>query len=379
MPDAHWEIISNQAGRQAQDFGGGFALVESNVNNCIVKVTIDNAAFGGDLNNSNFGLIFRFRDPDYYWMATWSRAGKFLRLCEVLSGSFICTNEGFPGITQIQNGDIIEVRTCDQVVQGYFNGELKVTTAPAFGNPGGTQHGLQAGDGVIADAGVYALFDDFSVETNAVCPGTVTYNCTEGICVDPGDGSGTYATLEACETACSVTPSWDCVEGVCVDPGDGSGAFPSLLECELSGCTPRVAETQKFDAGTGSNYYVVAQIDDAGDELRSKVYKAVRATGRKTNASAMVFGYDVNQEISVDDLEDGTRTNTRMTTRPQSFTDTTSVSQSERKPVNITNAVLGTVRYEGDDTGNEQRDQIHEIVVEHVDPMFYLKRRSLFP
>jgi hypothetical protein len=125
-----------------------------------------------------------------------------------------------------------------------------------------------------------------------------------------------------------------------------------------------VAETQKFDAGTGSNYYVVAQIDDGGNELRSHNVKAIRTTGIRTEASGMAFGYDVNQEISVEDLESGTRSNTRMTTRPQDFTDSEGVTQSERKPINVANAVLSTVRIEGNDEGNEQRDQIHEIVVE---------------
>ncbi len=30
----------------------------------------------------------------------------------------------------------------------------------------------------------------------------VSYNCITGTCVDPGDGTGTYSTLEACESAC---------------------------------------------------------------------------------------------------------------------------------------------------------------------------------
>ena len=35
-------------------------------------------------------------------------------------------------------------------------------------------------------------------------PPAVSYNCVEGVCTDPGDGTGTYSTLEACETACSA-------------------------------------------------------------------------------------------------------------------------------------------------------------------------------
>ena len=34
------------------------------------------------------------------------------------------------------------------------------------------------------------------------CPSCATYNCVTGECVDPGDGTGTYSTLEACQAAC---------------------------------------------------------------------------------------------------------------------------------------------------------------------------------
>lgn len=33
------------------------------------------------------------------------------------------------------------------------------------------------------------------------------------------------------------TESYDCIDGVCVDPGDGSGAFATLAECIASGCS----------------------------------------------------------------------------------------------------------------------------------------------
>jgi hypothetical protein len=33
---------------------------------------------------------------------------------------------------------------------------------------------------------------------------SVSYNCVEGVCTDPGDGTGEYATLVACEAECSA-------------------------------------------------------------------------------------------------------------------------------------------------------------------------------
>lgn len=49
---------------------------------------------------------------------------------------------------------------------------------------------------------------DYSVAPSFDCcpPPPVTYNCVEGSCVDPGDGTGTYGTLEQCQSYCgSVT------------------------------------------------------------------------------------------------------------------------------------------------------------------------------
>jgi hypothetical protein len=39
------------------------------------------------------------------------------------------------------------------------------------------------------------------------CPSCVSYNCVEGICIDPGDGTGEYSTLEQCEFSCGEPPA----------------------------------------------------------------------------------------------------------------------------------------------------------------------------
>ena len=59
-----------------------------------------------------------------------------------------------------------------------------------------------------------------------------SWNCTNGVCSDPGTGNGTYASLAACQAAC-VTPSWNCNNGVCSDPGTGNGAYASLEACQI--------------------------------------------------------------------------------------------------------------------------------------------------
>ena len=79
-------------------------------------------------------------------------------------------------------------------------------------------------NGVVIDLGV------------CVPPPPVSYNCVSGTCTDPGDGSGTYATLIACEAACTPPPpvSYNCVSGTCTDPGDGSGTYATLGACQAA-------------------------------------------------------------------------------------------------------------------------------------------------
>jgi hypothetical protein len=76
-------------------------------------------------------------------------------------------------------------------------------------------------DGVVINLGVCAA------------PPPVTYNCVSGVCTDPGDGSGTYATLGACQAACFPV-SYNCISGVCTDPGDGSGTYATLGACQAA-------------------------------------------------------------------------------------------------------------------------------------------------
>ena len=121
--------------------------------------------------------------------------------------------------------------------------------------------------------------------------------------------------------------------------------------------------TMEFDEGNGNFYYLVPPIVDSGDELRSKVVKAIRVTGKKTNASVLGYGYDVETPINVTDLEDGINS----ATGALPLTDSTQVAQSERQQVNIPNAVLHTVRVQGDDTGETTRDRIDEVVTEQAD------------
>lgn len=53
------------------------------------------------------------------------------------------------------------------------------------------------------------------------CPSCESFNCVEGNCTDPGDGTGTYATLLECQLACNP----DCFLV--------AGEFTTLPDCVL--------------------------------------------------------------------------------------------------------------------------------------------------
>jgi hypothetical protein len=69
-----------------------------------------------------------------------------------------------------------------------------------------------------------------------------------GNCVDPGDGTGTHSTLNACTTVCQIPPtSWDCTNpgtsSNCYDPGCGTGAYTTLTACQNDCIDPAVVVT----------------------------------------------------------------------------------------------------------------------------------------
>lgn len=119
--------------------------------------------------------------------------------------------------------------------------------------------------------------------------------------------------------------------------------------------------TVRFNDGLGSPWYVVPPISDSGNETRSKAVKSGRVTGKVTNAKVKFYPWDVDDEINVTDLEEGTNFATDV-----DLTDAARVAQSQRQQVNVPNAVLSTVRVEGDDTGQTTRDRIDEIVLEQA-------------
>ena len=60
-----------------------------------------------------------------------------------------------------------------------------------------------------------------------ICPSCipVSYNCIDGTCIDPGDGTGTYSSLVSCESDCSLP--CECHDGIIND----NNAF-SYYDCD---------------------------------------------------------------------------------------------------------------------------------------------------
>lgn len=123
---------------------------------------------------------------------------------------------------------------------------------------------------------------------------------------------------------------------------------------------PAVVRTFTFDGGNRSHYWLALQPSDSGDELRSKVLKAGRATGKVTNASFLFYKWDVGEPINASDVEAGING----ATRPQHIPDVPHVTQSARKQVNVPNAVLHSFRIRGTWEGDAIKDRIDELVYE---------------
>lgn len=113
--------------------------------------------------------------------------------------------------------------------------------------------------------------------------------------------------------------------------------------------------------GLAINWYLVPSIADDAVELRSKVIKSVRVTGKVSGANVKVYTYQPTEDINVTDLEDGLNSAVIVI-----LDDTTQVVQSERFTVNVPNAVLETVRVEGLWRGVGQPDRLDEVCWERA-------------
>lgn len=126
---------------------------------------------------------------------------------------------------------------------------------------------------------------------------------------------------------------------------------------------PPPAGTFTFDAldsGLDSEWFMVLQLSDYGEELVDHDVKAFRVTGRVTDAEVRVYGYGALEDVNVDDLESGANSETGAI----ALVDTTEVQRSRRFPVNVKNVAASTIRINGVWSGTGPRNRIDEIVIE---------------
>lgn len=129
----------------------------------------------------------------------------------------------------------------------------------------------------------------------------------------------------------------------------------------FTGSPPPTTEssTMRFDAGNGSEWWLLAQLSDSGQELRSKVVKDPYIIGRTTNGHLRVYRFDVGQEIDIEAMEDDERLSGASRSRP--IPDKSEVTQSAMIKTNVTNASMHTIRVSGDDTDQPVRDRLDQI------------------
>lgn len=133
-----------------------------------------------------------------------------------------------------------------------------------------------------------------------------------------------------------TSPDHDCIVSGIATVGD-------RLELLIGGRGAANTATKRFNAGTGSSYYVCPPVSDNGSESRSTVIKAISVKGKLTSATAKIYTWDVDDPVLVSDLEAGTNS----ASGSIALTTTTQVTQSQRQTVNCPNAVLSTSRVDG--------------------------------
>ena len=77
----------------------------------------------------------------------------------------------------------------------------------------------------------------YGCEEEEVISQQIGYSCVDNTCQEVVNG-GLYVSLSDCQTACEnnngggVSVTYNCLNNSCVDPGDGSGIYSSLSDCE---------------------------------------------------------------------------------------------------------------------------------------------------
>jgi hypothetical protein len=267
------------------------------------------------------GIVCRYVSVDYFWQCLLYKffSDSRIRLQRTYAGLGPTTvlDIDIPGA--LSNGDVLSVSYCGDDFEVFVNDvSLGTYDASVASQNYGTKSGM-----ITQTGSWFATYDqrldDFTVESEEGCPNP--------------SADWTLPPL-----------SWTATGEV--EPFNPTGGVM----------------TKRFDDGEGSQWFMVAPVVDSDNELRSKTIVAAHAMGRFTNANMQMYTWDVTEGVNLNDLEAGTNSSTG----DIPIDDSTEVAQSVREPMNCKNAVLSTIRIEGDDRGQTVRDEIHELVVEQA-------------
>ena len=112
---------------------------------------------------------------------------------------------------------------------------------------------------------------------------TGTWDCIEGACVDPEDGSGYYGSFSVCNSACIA--SWDCIQNACVDPGTGQGIYSTYNACTAScSISTGVEESSVFDVSIYPNPFKKETTVDFGRVIKEATISVVDVYGKQIEA-----------------------------------------------------------------------------------------------
>lgn len=306
-----WGISSNLAYTSTSGVivgagvSSGITVVDALVHNVIAQVTataINNGAslVGWYVDDSNY-LSFHYRGDFNIWT--------YYEITGGFQTDIHFFNFGSPPPAP---GDVLRMELCDVPVPQialYQNGlELfaaNITHPTPF--VGATKYGLGTNNTNVG-------FNDFTVDENLACVGA--------------------------QAAWSLPPiRWRATGSVAAPPASA---------------------TLRFNAGQGTDWYLVGQISDSGEEMRDKTVKSVTGVGKTTAAYIKLYGWQPTEEMVIEDLEQGINS----ATGAIAVEDTNNVARTERFQVNVAHVLLHTVRVEGTWDGVGIPDRIDEITYE---------------
>jgi len=169
--------------------------------------------------------------------------------------SFTCSNNP----PNLPNPTVNNINVIGGVSPYCFGTQAFTTQAAALANtlwspcadPVSAFYGLNNGTWWVALKDATGTIYTQSIIANCL-PSVPTYNCFLGECTDPGDGSGVYPTLLACQAACIPITSWNCVDCECVSVSGSGGTYPTEIDCLESTCTDLFITTWQTTVATES-------------------------------------------------------------------------------------------------------------------------------